>query len=89
MTYKLPIAADDVEFEREFGTNTKCIEALFNARWPDGFICPKCAHGACWRRHTRPGIIECQGCHFETTVTAARYSMLQNFRYFCFSKSSI
>jgi len=70
MTYKLPIAADDVEFEREFGTNTKCIEALFNARWADGFICPKCAHRACWRRHTRPGTIECQGCHFETTVTA-------------------
>ena len=39
MSYKLPIAADDVEFEREFGTNTKCIQALHLATLGSGLGC--------------------------------------------------
>jgi hypothetical protein len=32
----------DVEFDRLYGTEEKCREALFSWRWPDGFECPVC-----------------------------------------------
>jgi ISXO2-like transposase domain/Transposase zinc-ribbon domain len=32
----------DVEFERLYGTEDKCCEALFSWRWPEGFARPAC-----------------------------------------------
>ena len=30
------------EFDRQYGSETSCQEALFKSRWPDGFVCPGC-----------------------------------------------
>ncbi len=31
------------EFMALYGTEELCHEALVKMRWPDGFVCPKCA----------------------------------------------
>ena len=30
------------EFQRLYGTEEQCEAALEKARWPEGFICPRC-----------------------------------------------
>ena len=30
------------EFMEEYGAEEKCREALFQWRWPNGYVCPKC-----------------------------------------------
>jgi len=36
---------DLLEFEARFSTEEACREYLFRLRWPDGFVCPRCAGG--------------------------------------------
>ncbi|MBU6454720.1 MAG: transposase, partial [Cyanobacteria bacterium REEB67] len=31
-----------LEFQECFGTEKACIDAVYNRRWPAGFICPRC-----------------------------------------------
>jgi hypothetical protein len=31
-----------MEFTARDGTEVRCEEALAAARWPDGFVCPRC-----------------------------------------------
>ena len=33
------------EFQRLYGTEAQCEEALAHMRWPDGFRCPRCEGG--------------------------------------------
>ncbi len=33
-----------IEFEKQFSSEQKCREYLFNLRWPEGLKCPKCQH---------------------------------------------
>lgn len=59
------------EFQRRFGTEPQCAQALKLARWPDGFRCPRCklshhyvvGHGA--RK-----LFQCNGCRLQTSLTA-------------------
>ena len=37
------------EFFSTHGTEAACRHALERSRRPDGFVCPKCDHGACRR----------------------------------------
>jgi hypothetical protein len=37
------------EFNRQYGTEELCTEALFQAIWPGGFRCNRCGHGNCNR----------------------------------------
>ena len=40
------------EFLQSFGTEPACCEAVLRARWPGGFVCPRCgssAHCRCVR----------------------------------------
>ena len=30
-------------FLKQYGTEAQCQEALFQHRWPKGFVCPDCA----------------------------------------------
>ena len=34
------------EFLQCFGTEAVCAEAVRRARWPDGFVCPRCKRSA-------------------------------------------
>lgn len=56
------------EFEALFSGEGACREYLFRLRWPDGFICPRCATHGGWS--AKSGKMVCSGCRFGTTVTA-------------------
>lgn len=60
-----------LEFMHSFGTEEQCEQALRLARWPEGFVCPRCAstdpyvvgHGA--RK-----LFQCRACRHQTSLTA-------------------
>ncbi|WP_196766273.1 transposase, partial [Xanthomonas graminis] len=31
-------------FLSRYGSEAQCVEALVQARWPNGFVCPQCGH---------------------------------------------
>ena len=57
-----------LEFEERFATEESCREYLFDLRWPEGFCCPRCAHGEAWA--TGRGHYRCCVCQLQTSVTA-------------------
>jgi transposase-like protein len=57
------------EFESRFGTEQACAEFLAKLRWPNGFLCPRCASAAHWSL-SRRGLIECADCGHQTSLTA-------------------
>ena len=48
-------------FLAEFGTDAQCRAHLFARRWPQGFCCQGCGHGAAYH-HRRRLIDECVAC---------------------------
>jgi predicted RNA-binding Zn-ribbon protein involved in translation (DUF1610 family) len=59
-----------IEFQHRFADEAACVEYLFAARWPDGFVCPGCGKRKAWRLQTKPWTWECAGCGKQTSVTA-------------------
>ena len=57
-----------IEFEQRFLTEKSCQEYLYQARWPDGFICPRCSHQKSWKMQS--GLFRCAGCKYHLSVTA-------------------
>lgn len=56
------------EFLNNFGTEEKCREYLFQKRWPNGFVCPKCG---CTHAYTMAnGRYQCTNCRYQASVTA-------------------
>ena len=59
------------EFLRSFGTEAQCAEAVKQARWPDGFCCPRCAVGEHYVvGHGARKLFQCNGCRHQTSLTA-------------------
>lgn len=58
-----------LQFQEQFATDEACWQYLFDARWPEGFTCPKCAGRKCWYLPSR-GLVECAGCKRHVSVTA-------------------
>lgn len=56
------------EFEKEFSTEEDCRDYLFELRWPEGFICPKCGNNRYWK--VRTVLMECTNCHHQVSVVA-------------------
>ncbi|QIT54230.1 IS1595 family transposase [Aquisalimonas sp. 2447] len=59
------------EFTRRFAQEAQCAAALEQARWPNGFRCPRChsaAHGRVQGR-TRT-LFQCRGCRRQTSLIA-------------------
>jgi transposase-like protein len=57
-----------LELERRFSTEEACVEYLAALRWPDGWVCPRCAMADAWSiRRTR---WLCEHCRYELSVTA-------------------
>ena len=59
------------ELFQRFGTETQCEAALEQARWPQGFRCPRCGGGA----HCVLGVrarktFQCNTCHHQTSLIA-------------------
>lgn len=57
-----------LEFEKWFSTEEACREYLYQIRWTDGFICPRCDHKEFW--NLPKGMYRCKKCRFRASVTA-------------------
>lgn len=57
-----------MEFERRFLDETSCRSYLFELRWPDGFICPRCGHHQ--GGQIRRGLCRCSSCRHEASAMA-------------------
>ena len=57
------------EFKDRYDTEEACRKHLFELRWPEGFICPKCGHKECYSLKTRY-IHECTKCHYQASETS-------------------
>ena len=58
-----------LEFQHRFSTEQACQDALEQARWPVGFVCPRCGHNKASRIRTRR-LLQCSACHHQTSLTA-------------------
>ena len=57
------------EFQTWFATEQACAHYLAESRWPDGFVCPRCAHDQAYELTSRP-IFKCKECHYQVSVAA-------------------
>ncbi|MCP4283674.1 MAG: IS1595 family transposase [Gammaproteobacteria bacterium] len=58
-----------VKFFKIYGTEQQCRDALFQARWPNGFICPECSNTTYCELGTRR-LYQCHRCRHQTSLTA-------------------
>ena len=56
------------EFDQRFSDEQACYEYLFQLRWPQGFICPKCRHTSYWQ--SARGLFICTRCEHHQSLTA-------------------
>lgn len=55
------------EFIRDYGTEAQCREALFQWRWPQGYVCPQCGgHSHCVLK--RRTLYQCNQCHHQHSL---------------------
>lgn len=59
------------QFMKDYGTEAQCEAAFMQARWRNGFECPKCSHASAYEftRHERH-YWQCKGCHYQCTLRA-------------------
>lgn len=57
------------EFLGTYGTEAQCEAALIRARWPHGFVCPRCGHTHCsqFRRAGTP-YWQCADCRYQCSL---------------------
>ena len=58
-----------IEFQAKYGTEEQCRQHLFEARWPEGFICPRCNHVRYYNVASR-GLYHCKECNYQASITA-------------------
>ena len=58
-----------LQFKKKFPNERACQKALGKMRWPNGFVCPKCAHPRAYDRPKRR-LLECAGCGYQASLTA-------------------
>lgn len=60
-----------VEFMQQYGTQAQCEQALFKARWPNGFVCPSChCHLPITFKRNGKTLWQCRRCRHQTSVTS-------------------
>ncbi len=57
------------QFLKQYGTEEQCRNALFQWRWPGGFICPVGGHAGHCELSGR-SVYQCHCCHRQTSVTS-------------------
>ncbi|NNF96254.1 MAG: IS1595 family transposase [Halobacteria archaeon] len=60
---------DFFEWQERFSTDEACAQFLAQQRWPNGFICPQCAHDKAHFITTRH-LYQCARCRHQVSVTA-------------------
>jgi len=60
-----------IAFQKKFATEEACYQYLYNIRWPDGFVCPKCSHPKGYHIVSRK-LIQCANpeCRYQASITA-------------------
>ena len=58
-----------LEWQKQYGTEEACIDALIQYRWPNGFICPECGYTEAYYITTRQ-LYECVHCKHQVSITA-------------------
>ena len=58
-----------LEVQKQFDTEEACEEYLFELRWPNGFICPRCGCREYYEIATRKKY-QCKNCRYQSSVTA-------------------
>jgi transposase-like protein len=58
-----------VQFQQRFSNEDACIKYLYQTRWPDGWVCPKCQSKKSYYIEHRH-VYECSECHYQASVTA-------------------
>lgn len=58
------------EFFDAYGSEAQCAETLFAWRWPHGFVCPECGHADGYSEVKTRGLLQCQHCRHQTSLTA-------------------
>lgn len=56
------------EFTTQFAYEEQCRDYLYQLRFRDGYICPKCGHGKAWPKGDM--LFECAKCGRQTSVIA-------------------
>ncbi|MGG6310298.1 transposase [Paenibacillus macerans] len=58
-------------FSSRYHSEQACLEALIAMKWPNGFVCPRCAHTRCSRLTSRRiPLFECARCGHQTSALA-------------------
>lgn len=57
-----------LEFEARFSTDEACRDYLFQIRWPDGFVCPRCQNNKAWPIGNT--LFHCTQCNYKLSVTS-------------------
>lgn len=59
------------QFLAQYGSEQQCESAIESARWPHGFICPKCGSNqyGTYRRGMKVKVFQCKSCRGQTTLT--------------------
>ena len=57
------------QFVDEYGTEERCVAALFRWRWPNGFVCPRGSQTGHCRVQSR-ALYQCSGCRHQVSLTA-------------------
>ena len=58
------------QFLARYGDEQQCEAALEDARWPEGFYCPKCSSKEHYRyRRKSIKVFQCRACRRQTTLT--------------------
>ena len=58
------------EFLEQYGTKEQCEAALVKMRWPNGWVCPKCACTRYAAAHNGRKLWECLGCEYQCSSIA-------------------
>lgn len=56
------------ELEKQFSSEWACVQYLYQLRWPEGFVCPRCTGTKGWL--TNRSLCKCAGCGYQVSVKA-------------------
>ena len=59
-----------LSFAEKYCTEASCIQALYDLRWPTGFVCTKCPSTEAYHLNCRPRLFTCAECDHQHSITA-------------------
>lgn len=57
-----------IEFQMKYGTEDACQKHLFEIRYPEGFVCPRCGGHHYYPIQSRR-LLQCKECRYQTSLT--------------------